>query len=128
MASLDGLTKAELIALVEDMRDDWRTMNDFMNTTATAFGWCDEYEERIYKYNDSFKVMAVVGRVPEGKRVSVRNAYAARRLAMGHVINTLADHGITLPDDALCGVVRDHKALAAAHENITRRLTPPKKQ
>lgn len=123
MASLDGMTREELIALVEDQRRDWETMNEFINTQATMFGWCDEYEERVLKYNRDFKVLKAHGRVPEGKRVSVRNAFAARRLVMGHVINTLSQHGIELPDGALCGVVRDHKALNAAHEQIAQQFS-----
>lgn len=122
MANLDGMTRDELIALVEDMRHDWDLMNEFINTQATMFGWCDEYEERLLKYNPSFRVLQAHGRYPDGKRVSVRNAFAARRLVMAHVVNTLSQHGIELPEGALCGVVRDHKALNAAHEKLAAHL------
>ena len=128
MASIDGMTRAELIERIHDMQHDWQKMNDFLTTQATAFGWCDEYEERLYKYNDSFRVLRAHGRVPEGKRVSVRNAFAARRLIMGHVINTLGHYGIELPEGAWGGVVRDHKALAAAHEELVEHLSTEAKE
>jgi hypothetical protein len=127
MASeLNELTHDELIQLVEYQRHDWDLMNEFINAQATMFGWCDEYEERLLKYNPSFKVLKAHGRVPEGKRVSVRNAFSARRLVMAHVVNTLAHYGIELPDGALCGVVRDHRALADAHEQLIEHLRSPR--
>ena len=46
------------------MRRDWETLNRILNTQATAFGWCDEYEERVAKYNDEFQVLKLQGRAP----------------------------------------------------------------
>jgi hypothetical protein len=122
VASDDGLTREQLLRLVEDQRHDFETLNQILNTQATAFGWCDEYEERIEKYNREFRVSRVVGRFPEGTAVTARNAYAARRLIMGHVINTLQRYGIAVPDGCWGGVVRDHKALAAAHDTLIEHL------
>lgn len=123
MASDDGLTRDELLALVADMRHDWAAMNRFINTQATAFGWCDEYEERLYKYNTEFRVFKADGRVPEGARIMHRNAYAARRLTMGHVMSVFEKIGIELPTSAWAGVVRDHVALEAAKDALVERLT-----
>lgn len=114
---------AELQQRVEDQQYDWNLMNEFLCVQATMMGWCDEFEERIQKYNKDFRVLKAYGRVPEGQRVSVRNAFAARRLVMGHVINTLSRYGIHLPGEALCGVVRDHQALARAHDQLTAHLS-----
>jgi hypothetical protein len=131
MASHDGvggvshLTREELIELVEAMRDDWHTLNTILNTQATAFGWCGEYEERVDGYNKETRVLKMVGR---GNRLSVRNAYAARRLVMGHVMTTLERHGIELPKEAWGGVVRDYKALANSHEQLIERLRAARQQ
>lgn len=123
MASDDALTRDELLALVADMRHDWAAMNRFVNTQATAFGWCDEYEERLYKHNCEFIVFKAEGRVPEGARIMHRNAYAARRMSMGHVMSVFERLGITLPTTAFAGVVRDHIALDAAKDELIKRLS-----
>lgn len=122
MASDDGMTRDELLQLVDDQRADWETLNRILNAQATAFGWCGEYEERMERYNDETKVLKMRGRTPKGTPVSVRNAYAARRLIMGHVISTFERFGIGLPDDCLSGVVRDHRALGAAHDTLLEHL------
>lgn len=135
MASDDGLTRDELLVLVEEqqieidnMRHDWAAMNRFVNTQATAFGWCDEYEERLYKHNSEFIVLKAHGRVPEGARVMSRNVYAARRLTMGHVMSIFERLGIELPTEAWAGVVRDPKALEAAKDVLIERLAAKTKE
>lgn len=104
------------------MRRDWETLNRILNTQATAFGWCAEYEERMEKYNDEFLVLHLEGRVPKGTPITARNAFAARRLIMGHVISTCERFGIELPEGCWGGVVRDHRALAAAHDQLIERI------
>jgi hypothetical protein len=125
MADIDGLTRDELIQLIDDMNQDWGTLNRILNTQATAFGWCSEYEERVKKYNAETKVLKMHGRFPDGTQVTVRNAYAARRLVMGHVINTLQRFGIDIPDGCWGGVVRDHRALDDAHNMLIEHLEAP---
>lgn len=123
MASHDGMTRAELIELINDMRDDWATFNRILNTQATAFGWCGEYEERMEQYNTETKVLKMQGRVPKGKSVSTRNAYAARRLIMGHAMTTFQRLGMDPPEDGLDGrVASDHRALAKSHDTLVAQL------
>lgn len=114
-----NMTREELLQLVADLADDFVQANRIANTQATAFGWCNEYEERVEGYNRDFKVLKMRGR---GPRTSVRNVFAARRLVMGHVMSTCEKHGITLPEGAWGGVVRDHKALEAAHDQLIEKL------
>lgn len=114
-----NMTREELLSLVIDLADDFVQANRIANTQATAFGWCNEYEERVEGYNKDFKVLKMSGR---GPRTSVRNVFAARRLIMGHVMSTCERHGITLPEGAWGGVVRDHKALEAAHAELAAKL------
>ena len=52
----------KLRALVADMEHDWRTLNGFFNATAVHRDWCEEYEQRLAGYNQSFKVLRMVGR------------------------------------------------------------------
>lgn len=134
MASYDGLTREqliqrarsmtadELVELVDRLAGDLETAERIMNTQATAFGWCGEYEERVDKYNNDFDVFSMDGRLPQGRRLSTRNAFAARRMIMGHIISTCARHGIDLPEGAYGGVVRDHRALDDAHEVLLKTL------
>lgn len=117
-----AMTREELLVLVTDLADDFVQANRIANTQATAFGWCSEYEERVDGYNKDFKVLKMQGRTPKGSRPSVRNVFAARRLVMGHVMSTCERHGIALPEGAWGGVVRDHKALEEAHDQLIEKL------
>lgn len=122
MASDDGMTLDELQQLVDDMRSDWETFNRILNTQATAFGWCGEYEERMQLYNAETKVLKMHGRVPKGTQISVRNAFAARRIIMGHIISTFQRYGLELPENCWGGVVRDHRALADSYAALVDHL------
>lgn len=123
MARAAGMTREELLGLVGDLATDFETANRIANTQATAFGWCAEYEDRVNKYNEEFIVLKMDGR---GKRMgNVRNVFAARRLAMGHVMSTCGRLGIELPEGSPAGVVRDHKALDDAHDKLVEQLTSP---
>jgi len=55
-------TVAQLRQLIADMEHDWKTLNGFFNKTAQTRDWCSEYEERLQNYNQSFKVLRMVGR------------------------------------------------------------------
>lgn len=121
MASDDGLTRGELAQLVMDLRHDLDLLNQIMNTQATAFGWCDEYEERIEKYNAEFRAFVFQRRAAKGVQITARNAFAARRLATGHLISTLQKYGIEPPDWGY-GVVRDHRKLDKAHQQLVERI------
>jgi hypothetical protein len=119
---LQQLTHEELLDVVDDMLEDWEHANRFLNTQATAFGWCYEYEDRIERYNPEFKVLKLRGR--PGQRISVRQAFSARRGIMGHIMSTFEKYGIDMPEVAWGGVVRDHKALEAAHDQLLDKLNP----
>jgi hypothetical protein len=62
----EGISQAETIArlrqTVADMQHDWETLNGFFNHTAQTRDWCSDYEDRLYNYNQSFKVLQMVGR------------------------------------------------------------------
>jgi hypothetical protein len=122
VARAASMTREELVALVTDLADDFVQANRIANTQATAFGWCAEYEERLDGYNRDFKVLEMQGRTPKGARPSVRNVFAARRLVMGQVMSTCERLGVALPDGAWGGVVRDHKALESAHDQLVEKL------
>jgi hypothetical protein len=133
MASNDGLTREDLLSqaadmtreelldLVADLSADFVHANRIANTQATAFGWCAEYEDRVQKYNEEFKVLKMDGR---GKRMgNARNVFAARRLSMGHVMSTCERLGVKLPEGAAWGgVVREPKELDTAHDELSQRL------
>ena len=50
-------SRAELLALVDQMQKDWVTLNEYMNRTASYFSWCGDYEERQRQYNHQMKVL-----------------------------------------------------------------------
>jgi hypothetical protein len=58
------MTRAQLVALVEQMATDWRILNDIHNQSAQRNNWCGEYEDRQYRHNQSFRVLKLVGRNP----------------------------------------------------------------
>jgi hypothetical protein len=43
---------------------------------------------------------------------------------MGHIMSTFEKYGIDMPEVAWGGVVRDHKALEAAHDQLLEKLNP----
>lgn len=47
---------------VDQMREDWRSLNRFMNATAAHYSWCSSWEDRISRYNGSFGLLKLVGR------------------------------------------------------------------
>ena len=59
---LEKLKKAELIALIEQMATDWRTLNGIHNHTAEHRDWCSDYEERQRMHNKRFGVLRLMGR------------------------------------------------------------------
>ena len=48
--------------LINAMQRDWFRMNALLNATATSWGWCSTYENRLNQYNDEFEVMHLQGR------------------------------------------------------------------
>lgn len=62
MASEDEPTYEELLKLVNDMQEDWRTLNRFLNATAASWQWCSSYESRLRTYNEGFRVLSLQGR------------------------------------------------------------------
>ena len=120
--SLHGMSREELLELIADMRHDWAFFNQILNTMANSFGWCAEFEDRMNAYNSEMKVLQMRGRADAGKRVSTRNAYAARRMSMGHIMTTCQRLGVGLPDVGRQGIVADHEALDAARDALAERL------
>lgn len=59
---LEGMEKAELITLVQEMLGDWEELNRIHNNRAESNSWCDQYEIFQDSHNKRFKALRLVGR------------------------------------------------------------------
>lgn len=56
-----------LLNVIGAMQEDWQKLNRFYNATAMRYGWCSDWEERIRRYNNEFRVLKLQGRVDQGR-------------------------------------------------------------
>ena len=47
------------------MRRDWSKLNALMNEHANSENWCDEYDEKLEYWNDSFSTLKLEGRLKD---------------------------------------------------------------
>jgi hypothetical protein len=56
------MKRKELCLLIELMAQDFVTLNDTHNKTATHYSWCPEYEDRQRTYSRRMKVFCLFSR------------------------------------------------------------------
>jgi hypothetical protein len=62
LAGFRRKTRAQLIGLIEQMAQDWQTLNLIHNRRAEGNGWCPEYEDNQRNHNRKLMVLQLYGR------------------------------------------------------------------
>jgi len=55
-------TREQLLRAIDDMQADWAQLNELLNATAVYYSWCSDWEERVRRYNERFRLLKLEGR------------------------------------------------------------------